>query len=472
MRRKSSQVNKAVYAGCAVGVLAASAGILYGAASSRKTFMRLDKSDFLKTDGNQMKNTRGEPVVLRGVTLGGWLLQESRLSPNNNTLALLAERFGEEKAGELMNTYLDNWITANDLDRLKKLGVNCVRVPFTCRNFLSNDNSTRRKNNDSVIDFSRLDWMVAQCGKRGIYVIPDMYAAPGFQSSDPSCGKAKANELFDCSLAGLKYRQRTAELWQALAKHFKGNPAIAAFGLLHAPMNGYPEEDINGCSLWHLTNKLYKAVRAEDPNRMIIIQSSRDRESLSNPKHFCWHNIGYRLPVNHWTAPEIDLAITELIAHANRKAPVFIGELPAKNVRDYPLSAFNEYEVNWLFFTYKGVRTQESDCYLYTADIETANLQEDSFEDIKAKWGKPCRTSKSFAENTELAAMLKRYLNGAVQAIEDIPDSAEPDMKVEVYDSADHIPNEGDKNSADPVKFVYGSVKLVGMGTLAELTKK
>jgi len=472
MQRKSVKVNRVIYAGCAVGVLAASAGILFGAASSKKAFIRLDKIDYLKTGGGLIQNARGETVVLRGITLGGWLLQESRLYPNNNTLALLAERFGEEKAGELMNTYLDNWITANDLDRLKKLGVNCVRVPFTCRNFLSNDNSPRRKNNDSVIDFSRLDWMVAECGKRGIYVIPDMYAAPGFQSSDPSCGKAKANELFDCSLAGLKCRQRTAELWQALAKHFKGNPAIAAFGLLHAPMNSYPEEDINGCSLLHLTNKLYKAVRAEDPNRMMIIQGSRDRESLSNPKHFCWHNIGYQPPVNHWAEPEIDLAIAELIARTNRKVPVFIGECQTDGSMDYALSAFNKKELSWCVRTYKGVETQKSNRFLYTSELEAIDLQQDSFEDIKAKWGKPCRTSKSFAENTELAAMLKRYLNGAVQASEEQSDSAEPDMKVEVYDSTDHIPNEGDKKSADPFKFVYGSVKLVGMGTLAELTKK
>jgi hypothetical protein len=137
MQRKTKEVTKVVCMGCAVGVLAASASILCGAASSKKATIRLDKSDYLKTDGRQIKNARGETVVLRGVNFGNWLMQEARMYPNNgedkvwgyhDTLAVLAERFGDEKAVELLNTYMDNWITAYDLDRLKKLGVNCVRV--------------------------------------------------------------------------------------------------------------------------------------------------------------------------------------------------------------------------------------------------------------------------------------------------------------------------------------------------------
>ena len=113
MQRK--KVNKIVAVGCAVGILAASAGILVGAAASGKAYFQLDKSDCLKTSGQNIQNARGETVILRGVNLGGWLLQESWMCPNNgedkvwgyyDTLETLIERFGDDKAEELLNTQI------------------------------------------------------------------------------------------------------------------------------------------------------------------------------------------------------------------------------------------------------------------------------------------------------------------------------------------------------------------------------
>jgi endoglucanase len=298
-----------------------------------------------------------------------------------------------------------------------------------------------------------------------------MHGAPGFQSNDPSCGKVNASELFDCSLAGLKCRQRTADLWQALARHFRGNPAVAAFDLFNEPMNGFSSKDKSDCRLWHLYNKLYKAVRAADPNRMITVQGIREMENLPTPKHFCWQNIVYHLHIYNGTKAEIDQKIADINSRASRNVPVFIGECRADGLWDYTLSAFNENILSWCTWTYKGVKTQTSDRFLFTGEIEVANLQEDSFEEIKAKWGKLCRTSESFAENTELAAIMKKYLTGQVEPVPDTT-GTKPTVTVEVYSADEKIPDTGNDKSSDPVKIVFGSATLVGLGTLAGLTKK
>ncbi|MEI6578323.1 MAG: cellulase family glycosylhydrolase, partial [Eubacteriales bacterium] len=478
MQRKA---NKVICLGCAVGVVAASVSILCGAAASSKAFTALDKSDFLKTRSRTIVNARGQTVTLRGVNIGGWLLQESRMCPNNaddkvwgyyDTLKVLFERFGEEKANELLNTYLDNWITNSDLDYLKNLGVNCVRVPFWYRNFQSDDDGTWIRNKNGEIDFSRLDWIVAECGKRGIYVIFDMHGAPGFQSNDHSCGKVNASELFDLSLDGLKYRNRTAEIWTELAKHFKGNPTVAAYDLLNEPMSGFTEKERNDCRLWHFYNRLYKAIRAVDRDHMITVEGIWELDNLPNPKLFCWQNIVYQLHIYNRATPEIDKKITDIKDHAKWNIPVLVGEFQAGGMREYTLNAFNDNNLSWLTWTYKGVKTQKSDWFLFAGEPEIANLQDDTFEQIKAKWGKPCKTASSFTENTELANTLKVYLSGTVIKITGVPGSAEPAGKVELYEPEAEIPDTGADTSSAPLKVVFGTATLVGVGTLAELSKK
>lgn len=99
--------------------------------------------------GQKIYNKRGEEVILRGVNLGTWLIHESWMTPiensddNISTLNTLTERFGVEKAYELINIYEDNWITEYDLDRIVELGFNCVRVPFWFRNFYYDDKGTK-----------------------------------------------------------------------------------------------------------------------------------------------------------------------------------------------------------------------------------------------------------------------------------------------------------------------------------------
>ncbi len=483
MRRK---VNKVICYGCAVGVLAATAGIIAGAVSSTQALIPLDKNDFLKTDGRAIINAKGQPVILRGVNLGGWLLQESQMSPNNgedkawgcyDTLETLIGRFGEEKANELINTFLDNWITSSDIKYLKKLGVNCVRVPFWYRNLQSDDKGTWIKNKDGEIDFSRLDWIIKECGKRGIYVILDMHGAPGFQSNGHLCGKVNSSELFDCSLTGLKYRCRTTELWKEIAKHFKGNPAIAAFDLLNEPMSGFTEDNKNDEQLWRFYNKLYNTVRIADPNRMITVEGIWDMQNLPDPKKFCWKNIVYQLHVYNWTTPEIDRKTADINDRANWNVPVLVGELQTGGLWDYTLSTFNENGLSWLTRNYKGFNTSKSD-WLFTGEIEAANLQEDSFEQMKVKWGKPCKTSVSFTENTELANTMKKHLIGYVEKADEVKETpaqqSNPQEKriSAVSETTAEIPQTGSENKPENITSVFGTAMLVGMGTLGELQKK
>ena len=100
----------------------------------------LTDEDYLVVKGRTLYNKKGEHVQLKGVNLGAWLTREDWLCPDHipegeqydgeYIYDTLEERFGREKAKELMDMYYENWITEWDLDNIKAKGFNCVRVPF------------------------------------------------------------------------------------------------------------------------------------------------------------------------------------------------------------------------------------------------------------------------------------------------------------------------------------------------------
>lgn len=83
---------------------------------------------------------------------------------------LLIKRFGDKTAGELIAAYEDSWITDADLDKVKALGFNVVRVPFAYSTLLNEDGTWRAD------AFARLDWIVCQAWERGLYTILDFHA--------------------------------------------------------------------------------------------------------------------------------------------------------------------------------------------------------------------------------------------------------------------------------------------------------
>lgn len=113
--------------------------------------MERETQRFLKVSDGQLVNGKGETVLLRGVNLGGWLIQESWMCPVNgedrkwanlDTLELLESRFTDEQVQTLLDTYQDNWITESDIKNIAELGCNVVRVPFWYRNFMKDEQGT------------------------------------------------------------------------------------------------------------------------------------------------------------------------------------------------------------------------------------------------------------------------------------------------------------------------------------------
>src|SRR5258708_5716516 len=92
---------------------------------------------FLKTDGPQIVNEKGEKIILRGMGLGGWMLQEGYMlrvqgipQQQNVIRAKIQELIGKEKTEEFYAAWLTNHTRKIDIDSMRSWGFNSVRLPM------------------------------------------------------------------------------------------------------------------------------------------------------------------------------------------------------------------------------------------------------------------------------------------------------------------------------------------------------
>ena len=378
--------------------------------------------DFLTTKGQNIVNQKGEKVQLKGVNLGAWMIWEGWLCPYEDdldhytVLEVLTERFGEKEAYELINTYMDNWITEYDLDEIKKMGFNCVRVPFWFRNFYYDDDGRKILDENGEWDFSRLDWVVSECSKRGIYVVLDMHGAVGYQSDAPHNGKKGSVGLYADTEQGERYRELTDELWTAIATRFKDEPAVAMYDLLNEPMCDVDateiERRINNEMIY---TRLYDTVRAVDENHIITMEAIWTAIALPMAWTKGWNNVVYQ--VHFYNNSNF---IFNLFAWFTKfiyaDVPMMMGEFYPHQQTTWSncFNTLNTANFSWFLWTYKatGHGMWESDwCLRGSKDgFHRVNVYNDSYEEILRKWGECIRTENGFQDTGHYDKNVKDYI--------------------------------------------------------------
>lgn len=378
--------------------------------------------DFLTAKGQNIVNRKGEKVRLKGVNLGAWMILEGWLCPYEDdldhytVLSELTRRFGEEKAYELFNTYMDNWITEYDLDEIKSMGFNCVRVPFWFRNFYYDDNGRKILDENGNWDFSRLDWIVGECSERELYVVLDMHGAVGYQSDAPHNGKKGSVGLYDDTEKGEKYRQLTDELWSAIATRFKDEPAVAMYDLLNEPMcdveAGEIQRRINNEMIY---SRLYDTVRAVDDKHIITMEAIWTAIALPMAWTKGWDNVVYQVHFYNNSNFIFNLFawFTKLV-YAD--VPMMMGEFypHQKTTWENCFDTLDKANYSWFLWTYKatGHGMWSSDwCLRGSKDgFHRVNVYTDSYEEIARKWGECIRTENGFQDSGHYDKNVKDHI--------------------------------------------------------------
>lgn len=242
---------------------------------------------FLKTAGTKIVNDKGENILLRGMGLGGWMLQEGYMLGINKEgqqyriRQRIEELIGKEKTQEFYDTWLVNHTTKTDVDSLAAWGFNSVRLPMHYNLYTLPVEAEKIKGQHTWINkgFEMTDALVNWCKANNIYLILDLHAAPGGQGNDnnisdrdpskPSLWDSEANQ------------QKTIALWKKLAERYKNETTIIAYDIINEPNWGFEDaEDKNGLKekknepLEKLMRDITAAIREVDKNHIIIIEGN------------------------------------------------------------------------------------------------------------------------------------------------------------------------------------------------------
>lgn len=379
---------------------------------------KIKQEDFLHVEEGNLVTENGEEVLLQGVNLGSWLVQESWMCPVNgedkkwanlDTIGVLESRFGVEKTAKLLETYQDNWITEWDIKNIADMGCNVIRVPFWYRNFMLDTQGTWiTENFDENPGFKRLDWVIEQADKNGLYVILDMHGCPGGQSMDHCCGTLEQNDLYTDETC-----QNTMELlWRTIAERYKDSPVVAAYDIMNEPQNnsGYEGEhsyDPWQQETWEMSNQIYdrmiKAIREVDSRHVITVEGIWRITNLPNPKEMGWENMMYQTHL--YDDNENFYNNTQNMVETREKYGValYVGEF--QNL--YGIEMCQEEDINWTTWTYKGTDTDADGFFWYFGDeVWDADIQNDSYEMLMIKWGEILQT-KNFREKKTVTYVLK-----------------------------------------------------------------
>ncbi len=385
---------------------------------------------FLKSSGGEIRDRAGagDIVHLRGVNLGGWLVMEGWQTPMDagnlkddwSVRETLTKRFGESVKDSLMVNYEETWITEVDLDHIAAMGFNVIRLPFWYLNLQDEKGAWRPD------AFQKLDWLVTNAWKRHIYTILDFHGVPGGQSDGDSTGRVRKKDETGVEPTFWKNEEnlrRTADIWTSIARHFAGNPAVAAYDLINEP-TGAPSRDV----LWKVYDRLYHAIRAVDPDHMIAIEGCWGGQVngkymgwglnvLPPPTHFGWTNVLYEIHAYEWAWNDLEKqrrnsegVVSDIAAHASWKVPVFLGEFNCMGQAwDYSIDLYEKNNVSWAVWTYKATHGTGSDSWGVFNPKDPMppkpDIAKDSAETIRAKW-RHWSTKTEFAQNQKLARVL------------------------------------------------------------------
>ncbi|MGH8023290.1 MAG: glycoside hydrolase family 5 protein [Limisphaerales bacterium] len=365
----------------------------------------------LRTSGTTIVNAFGQGIVLKGVNLGGWFVMEPWMCPADSgglpdTYGIIQEldrRFGVATEQALIRDYQSNWITTDDLDNIARGGFNCVRVPVWWGNFFPLGNTSGSGWRPDA--FSMLDWLVADCAARGIYVVIDMHGVIGGQSDSDDTGQENSNAYWTNSVD----QAETAFMWAQIAAHYRTNNDIAGYDLINEP-DGAP----NAAAVLAAYNGLYDAIRAVDPNHIIIMEGafgSWNWSMLPDPAAYGWTNIIYSMHEYQYGGGPAqvesgsDDQVRDFENHLSWNVPDYIGEWndmgQGADCYQYSMNDYSNAGMSWTLWAYKAAQDPFPDgwgWYDLTNWPPIPNISTDSASTIANDW-QQWETTNAFEQN-------------------------------------------------------------------------
>ena len=225
---------------------------------------------FLRVDGEKIVNDVNTNVILKGMGLGGWLVQEGymlktgRLDAEHQIRKGVEELVGVEKGEELYQLYRKNYVQKIDIDKMAEWGFNSIRLPMHWNKLIS-EILPLTYNEEG---FKTIDTLLTWCKANSMYLILDLHAAPGGQSAggiadyDPNQKSLWESEV---------NKDLTVNLWRTIAERYKDEEWIGGYDLINEPAWELGEF---APALRELYIRITNAIREVDNNHIVFIEGN------------------------------------------------------------------------------------------------------------------------------------------------------------------------------------------------------
>ncbi|WP_137864166.1 MULTISPECIES: cellulase family glycosylhydrolase [unclassified Sphingomonas] len=335
------------------------------------TTLPVSAQTFLRTDGQRIVDESGKEVLLRGMGLGGWMLQEGYMlqlgqlgsGQQHRIRAAIADLIGEEKTAEFYRAWLDNHTRKADIDMMARWGMNSVRLPMHYDLLTLPVEKEPVAGKDSWLEdgFRRIDALLAWTKANGMYLILDLHAAPGGQGNDlPIADRDPARPSLWQSTEN---RRKTIALWRELARRYADEPGIGAYDLLNEPnwdFSGPGGE--HGCKetgnapLKQLYADIAAAIRAVDKRHMLIIEGNCWGNNFQGLLPFADRNTALSFH-KYWNRNDEASIAPFLALRETYDMPLWLGESGENSnvwFRD-AISLVEKHGIGWAFWPLKKI---------------------------------------------------------------------------------------------------------------------
>jgi aryl-phospho-beta-D-glucosidase BglC (GH1 family) len=347
------------------------------------------KGSFVYADGKNVMYPDGKPFIMRGTNLGNWLVPEGYMFKFKDVNSprminqLFHELIGPSATDSFWKSFVDNYITEADIQYMKSIGMNSIRIPFNYRLFTTEKYLGEANPNRG---FELLDRVLGWCKKAGLYVLLDMHCAPGGQTGDNIDDGDGYPFLFESEAD----QQLTVAIWKRIASRYRNETILIGYDLLNEPIAHYFDAAHFNPKLEGFYKRITDAIRQVDKNHLIFLGGAQWNSNFGpfgkpfdNKLVYTFHK--------YWTPPTQEV-IQSYIDFSNKyNVPIYCGET-GENTNEWIDSfrtTMEKANIGWHFWPYKkldnarGVVTFAKPAG-YDSIIHYSEAPRKSFADIRA----------------------------------------------------------------------------------------
>ena len=315
----------------------------------------------LTRQGKMIVNQLGDTILLRGMGLGGWMLQEGYMLQTGGFAGAqyqikdkISQLLGASDTELFYEAWLENHVRKIDMDSLKSWGFNSVRLPLHYNLFTLpiEDEPVPGEQTWLTKGFELTDSLISWCSQNEMYVILDLHAAPGGQGYNEGISDYDPTKP---SLWESPYnRQKTVALWKKLAGRYATEQWLAGYDLLNEPNWDLP----GNTALRQLYIEITDSIRTVDPDHLLFIEGNwfaNDFTAMTPP----WDNQIVYAPHKYWSYND-EASIDWVLSIQNTyNVPLWFGEF-GENSNVWMRNAirlFEDHNIGWAMWPMKKIES-------------------------------------------------------------------------------------------------------------------